>query len=179
MLKQALKYNKIIVCVLLVSFNSSSNKEIEEYNAKALFIYNFTKYIEWSNSDEFENFTIAVYRKCDIIEPLKELANSKKIQNKKINISVIKGYDQELNCQVLFLPEFVSIESYINILKKLNRKNSLIISENKKLFQRGTMINFLIVDDKIKFEINMKSIESAGLKISSQLLKLATSVKQE
>lgn len=167
------------MCMIFISFHSGSNRDIEEYNAKALFIYNFTKYIVWNNLDEKENFTIAVYKKCDIIEPLKQIASSKKVQNKKISISVLKDDQQEIDCHILFLPEFVGIESYINILKRVNRKNVLIISENKKLFQKGTGINFLIIEDKIKFEINMSSLENADLKISSQLLKLATNVKQE
>jgi len=165
--------------MIVVSFHSGSNKDIEEYNAKALFIYNFTKYIVWNDIDEKENFTIAVLKKCDIIEPLKQIAASKRIQNKKINISILKDDQQEVDCQILFLPEFINLENYINILKKINRKNVLIISENKKLFQRGTGINFLLIEDKIKFEINLTSIENAELKISSQLLKLATNVKQE
>lgn len=178
MKRYIVKYLKYAVCIVLVSFSAGSNKDIEEYNAKALFIYNFTKFIEWENINSLEYFTISVYKKSDIVEPLKQIAETKQIQNKKINISVIKEVSQEMNCQILFLPEFLGVENYINLLKNLPRKNILIISENKKLFQNGTGINFLIQEDKIKFEINLSSIESADLRVSSQLLKLATRVNK-
>jgi hypothetical protein len=169
----------ILVLLVLLSIHSGSNKEIEEYNAKALFIYNFTKYIEWQGESDFQVFTIGVYKKSDILDPLKAISSSKKIQNKKIIVKQINESNENTSFQILFLPDFTSKESYVNLLKNLPRKNLLIISESKKLFDSGTGINFLIQENKIKFEINLSSIENAELKISSQLLKLATRVKKE
>jgi hypothetical protein len=168
-----------LFCFFAFSFQKSSSKEIEEYNAKALFIYNFTKYIEWQDLDETSDFNIGVYQKCDILEPLKVIAYSKKIQNKKINIHQFNDQTKELNCNILFISDNTSNDSYINLIKKTNRKNLLIISESKKIFQLGSSINFLIQNNKIKFEINLQAIEKADLKISSQLLKLAVKVRNE
>ena len=58
-------------------------------------------------------------------------------------------------------------------------KAILIISDSEGLARKGTAINFVIIDDRLKFEMNLKAIQDAGLRISSQLLKLAIPVDDE
>lgn len=65
------------------------------------------------------------------------------------------------------------------ILQKVKHKNILTISDSKGFAYRGVAINFIIVKGKRKFEINTDAIDRAGLRVSSQLLKLAILVKGE
>lgn len=161
----------------LASAFGSEQKTAEEYSAKAAFIYNFTKFIEWSESPKSNEFTICVLKDSPIIEPLKQIASSKKVSEKKINVVVLKSENDTKDCSILFIPNTIPADKVSQIIKNFEEKNTLIICEKKGSLNRGAAINFILKDDKIKFEINRKSLDKANLKISSQLLKLAVKIQ--
>ena len=59
------------------------------------------------------------------------------------------------------------------VLEKLKEKSTLTISDTPGLASRGAAINFVLANGKLKFEINRRTLNEAGLQASSQLLKLA------
>ncbi|MBI2259334.1 MAG: YfiR family protein [Flavobacteriia bacterium] len=167
-----------ILISLLFSFVDNSHKEIEEYNAKALFIYNFTKYIDWENVEQISEFKISVYKSSPILSPLKHISLNKKVFNKKLIVSEVRGFPEFPDFQILFIPEKTPLEACDFIKNNTHYKNILIISENNKHFKEISCINFLMEQNKIKFEVNLSQAEKANLKISSQLLKLAVYIKK-
>ena len=80
-----------------------------------------------------------------------------------------------MSCQILFINSSATgkLES---ILRRLSGESVLTVSENVSFTALGGMINFVVKNDKIGFEINKRATDKAGLKLSSQLLKLAKSV---
>jgi hypothetical protein len=74
---------------------------------------------------------------------------------------------------------FVSKNSSIRIETLMSRFRGtpvLIIAEQAGACERGAHINFLIIHDKLKFEVNLRTASRSGLKISSQLLQHASAV---
>lgn len=142
----------------------------EEANLKAAFVYNFTKYIEWDLSNDNE-FIIGVIGPSPIIESLREVAKSKTVNERNI---VIRHFDKPSEitfCHILYISSNTPFPLY-SILGKADKK-SLTVSEENGFAEQGTAFNFILVNDKLKFEANVKSIMESGLKASSQLLKLA------
>lgn len=151
----------------------SDNKE---YNLKAAFIYNFTRFIEWDTLNNREEFIIAVINSSPITEAFEEIARTKTVNNKKIIIRHFYTAEEIGECDILFIAENSKIPLQ-KILDKTKSKNTLTISEQDGYAKRGTAINFIIVNSKLKFEANTKAISSAGLTASAQLLKLAVIVE--
>jgi hypothetical protein len=153
--------------------------EVEEYAAKAAFIYNFTKFVEWQDNslNTASTFNIGVLGDSPITGPLNDLASSKKINNKRINIIRYNSASEINNCHILFIPENASSELVRTSVQSPSVKNTLIISERKGLLESGSAINFLIVNNKIRFEVNLSSLNRSNIKASSQLLKLALNIK--
>lgn len=176
---------KRISCILLivVAFFTTSfvsiQSEVEEYAAKAAFIYNFTKFVEWEENalNSSSTFNIGVLGDSPIISPLQDLSSNKKINNKKINIIKYNNVNDIKNCHILFIPEGTSSEILRESSESSLVKNTLIITEKKGDLENGSAINFLIVNNKIKFEINLNSLNKNNIKASSQLLKLALNIK--
>jgi len=171
------------ISVLIVSFFCFSfgliQSEVEEYSAKAAFIYNFTKFVEWQDNslNTTSTFNIGVLGDSPITGPLNDLASSKKINNKKINIIRYNSASEIINCHILFIPESASPDLVRSSVQSASVKNTLIISERKGQLDNGSAINFLIVNNKIKFEVNLNSLNKNNIKASSQLLKLAVNIK--
>lgn len=137
---------------------------------KAAFIYNFTKYIDWG-AKNIDDFTICIIGNSPVYLPLTQIASTKTVRDKKIVVRMINKPEEITGCDVLFIP--VNNSFPLSLIFTNTGKGTLTISETPGYANLGTAINFVIVNDKLKFEANVKSINDEGLKASAQLLKLA------
>ncbi len=169
-----------LTLMLLSSFLIKQKTEVEEYIAKAAFIYNFTKFVEWEKPENVtgSSFVIGVLGDSPIYQHLLDLAASKTINNKKIEVvRCTSTMASTCRCQILFVPEAITNKDFKEFISELSAKNVLIISEKKGFLDQGSAINFLIIERKIKFEINISSLNKSNIKASSQLLKLASTIQ--
>ncbi len=165
---------KTTVCFLLLFLCASfqGKNEISESTIKALFIYNFTKYVEWPVEKDHGHIIIGFYGHSPIIDELKKVCVNKKIKDREVEIRQANDVYEAENCDIFFIPRGESGDfTYLN--EQLQGKAVLIVTEEKGFGQKGAAINIIEKDDKIRFELNEASIKRAGLKISSQLIALA------
>ena len=143
-----------------------------EAEIKAVFIYNFTKYIQWEMPDSAAIFKIGILNGAEVSAPLKEIAAKKMVNGRKIRIEEYRDIDQIDHCQILLISEAhkASLEQILSVMKK---KNVLIIGESEGFAEEGAAIDFVLKNGQIKFQINRRAIKQSGLRVSSQLLKLA------
>lgn len=141
---------------------------------KAAFLYHFTEYIDWKNI-KMETFNFAVLEKSPITEQLKIIANEKKIKNKKAKVKEYATLESIGDCHILFIPETCTIPIE-NILIKFASKPVLIVTEKAGYGKKGAHINFLVSENRLRFEINLKALKSSDITISSQLLQHAVMV---
>ena len=151
------------------------NQELEN-KIKAVFVYNFTKYIEWPASDTSKTFEIGIIGNSGILAPLQEIQKEKAVVGRNICIANYKSLKDIRPCQVIFIPS--SEEPRLKeILDKIGVRPILTIGDTPGFAERGVAINLVMVEGKMKFEINGQTLKATGLKASSQLLKLAILVK--
>jgi hypothetical protein len=157
----------LLVSFCLFSTTVSSMAQDEKF--KAIFIYNFTKYINWPASDG--DFVINILGDDNIIKELANIATKKTVGNSNIIVKKILG-PQEINvCHILYIAggksDFLS-----EIFQIAKKKNILVITEKSNSCRSGACINFLSKDGKLTFEISKTNIELCGLEVSSNLLNL-------
>ncbi len=160
-----------IVFSVIVSGNVNEVVSLED-KLKAVFIYNFTKYIQWANNDTSGTFKIGVIGDSEIIIPLKEIGEKELVNNKKIEIKHCQNIWDIKDCNILFISASEKNQLQ-DILNKVEYENILTVSDSSGFAYEGVAINFVIVEGKLKFEINSNAINKAGLQVSSHLLKLA------
>lgn len=167
------KMNKRLLNIifLLIPVFAFTQKQEKEGNVKAAFIYNFTRYVDWEKNSSDDPFIIGILGSSYVHNPLIEIAKSKLVGTKRIIIKSFDSPDQIQFCHILFIPDKCP-HSIRSILDNTG-KGTLTISETPGYAKQGTAFNFVIQNDKVKFEANLKAIYLAGLKASSQLLKLA------
>jgi hypothetical protein len=170
---------KIIICFLIgiilvggSSFFTPSQSDSQEYVLKAAFLYRFIDYVDWGNN-EGQNFTISVLGESEIMNPLNEIAKEKKVRGKNMYIKKCLDINDIGLCQVLFISHTYTAD-ISSVISTIGNRPILIVTEQKDACEKGAQINFLIAEDKLKFEINPKAASKAGLKISSELLQHAT-----
>lgn len=166
-------FKRFLLVVLLSFFGGAitAQNAVQEANLKAAFIYNFTKYIDWGKYDHGSDFVIGVAGNSPITESLNEIASQNTVDNKRISIRSIKNASEIGDCDILFIPKKSRFP--LNYLLGKAGPGVLTISEQPGFSEQGTAFNFVIINNRLKFEANLKAISSAGLKAGSQLLKLA------
>jgi hypothetical protein len=171
----------IIAIVFLTAYVNYANAQstFNEYQVKAAYLFNFAKFVEWpatSFHDASSPIRVCIVGSDPFGKSLDELKN-KSVGNRKLEIERLKQADQAKACHVLFVSE-AEKESQSAILRAVHKKSILTVGETKGFIRAGGIINLIKTGDKVSFEINRDAADRSGLKISSQLLKLATIVKE-
>ena len=150
----------------------------QEYQVKAAFLYKFASFVEWPG-DAFSQtggtFVIAVVGDDPFGSHLEKTVDGKTIDGKKILIKRFKRAGDMQTCHILFISRSET-GKIPQILDRLGKSSTLTVSDTGQFLQRGGMINFIIDDKKVKFEINPDAAERTRLKISSKLLSVAIRV---
>jgi len=149
-----------------------------EDKTKAVFIYNFMKYIQWPDDDTTRPFCIAVIGKSGIIAPLKEIEKKKTVRNRKIEVKQVQNITDIDTCHILFISKSEK-KRLQDILDSTHHRNILTVSDAEGFSERGVVITFRIINDKIRFQINSTALDTLTLRVSSQLLKLALFIEGE
>ena len=160
----SLKLLGIICGLWIIEVNSFSQNE----KFKALFIYNFTKYIEWPaiNGNDFK---ITILGNDNLVNELNSIASKKKVGQRSINVIAAKSSSEVTDCQIIFISQNNMAELPI-LAGKAKNNNILIITEKPNSCVQGASLNFVSKNGNLNFEISKTNIENAGMKVSSSLL---------
>jgi len=144
----------------------------QNYKMHTVFIFSFTRYIQWPASYNGGEFEIIVLGDSPIIEELKAMAQAKKVGDRNIKVTRISSADEIRKCNILFVPAAQS--SQINeVLTKVTTQSILVVTEEPGLGARGSNVNFITRDGKLAFELNQGAATKQGLKVSNELSRLA------
>lgn len=140
---------------------------------KAIFIYNFTRYFEWPEKMKTGNFIIHIIgTNHGLHHELNKMADSKLVGNQKLEIRSGTTIDASIKPHIIFLLTDAS-DMLKEVTSTFKGKGTLVITEKPGLAKIGSSINFVIADNKQKFEYNKKNAEKCGLKTNEELVRLS------
>jgi hypothetical protein len=141
-----------------------------EYQVKAAYIYNFAKFVEWPAGGAGD-IDVCVLGEDPFNHDL-AMIEGKKVLNRQITIKKVASYRNSSGCDILFISGSEE-DNLTQIFKFLKGLPVLTIGDSEGFGERGVMINFYMEGRTVRFEINPKSARRAGLRISSNLLRIA------
>jgi hypothetical protein len=186
----------VMCLVLLLGIHArAESTSTREYQLKAAYLYNFIRFVEWPKermADTNEPIIIGVIGKNPFGDAF-ELIKDDKVKGRKVIIKWFKGLDElkksdqaEIDqtidvvrkCHLLFIcsSEEKTLKEITDLVKGYG---VLTVAEIPGFLEFGGMINLIVEDKKIRFEINNFTANQAKLKISSQLLRLAKKVDEK
>lgn len=148
-----------------------------EYTIKGAFLYNFAQFVDWPATafpSDHSPLIIGILGKNPFGSALESL-NGQNVKNRQLVVRNLSSVEEARECQLLFIGASERGSLY-RILAALQSTPVLTVSDIDGFAASGGMIYFLTLDDKVRFEINLKEAQAANLKLSSQLLKLARDV---
>lgn len=169
----------LLPVALLVTRAMIAPDQGEEANAKikAIYIYNFTKYIEWPQEYKSGNFVVGVLgTNTALLGELNKMAAAKTVGAQKFDIKNISSPADAASCHIVYILSDKSAQ-LADVVGKVKGKSALIVTDKEGLAAKGSAINFIIVENKQKIELNKGNIEKYKLKVAAQLVEMAVAVK--
>lgn len=139
---------------------------------KAAYIYNFAKLIDWPSANKEGNFIIGVYGTTNVYKELINKYSTKRIGTQDIEIRKLSDSPDVGSVHVLFVAHSNS-KDLKAILNNLEFEPVLVITEMEGAINTGSVINFLVIDNNLKFELNVSEAKNRQLIVGSRLKDLA------
>jgi hypothetical protein len=167
----------LTVCLLLLGALGSAAhaQSATEYQVKAAFLFNFAKFAEWPGDVYFKPdapLQICILGQDPFGHDLDQLVAGKTVNGHRIEVDHPEGIAPARTCEILFISA-TGRPQIQQILDGLKGANVLTVGDTPGFAQMGGVINFVLDDNRVRFEINLKAASNAHLKISSRLLTVA------
>lgn len=169
----------ISFCLLSASSATTENRialadQNKVHLIKAAFIYNFAKLITWPKEafpHSHSPINLCISMGNPLVKTLKTI-EGKMIKKRRLAISYTASTQEIKPCHLAFI-EYPDEKLQDKILKQYTDQPVVTIGQSHKFIYQGGIINFIEIEDTIRFEVNRTAAQKVKLKISSRLLKLA------
>jgi hypothetical protein len=154
-------------------------QEANEYEVKAAFLYNFARFVEWPNSvspDPNGPLVIGILGRDPFSGEIDRAIEGKTVNGRRLVIKRFSSLETYEQCHILFVSSSER-GNLPRILAAVRTSSVLTVSETDRFAQIGGIINFITIENRIRFEINQAAAARVGLKISSKLLSLGRVVR--
>jgi hypothetical protein len=178
---------RILICLLLLLLSPGSGRALAEEaltepSAKAGFIFNFAKFVEWP-ADAFSKddspLVVGIFGDEDFVTAVRKLFEEKnpKAHGRSFMVRRLTQNGDAKACHILFFRESET-KRFGAIYESIKRCPIMTIGESDEFLDFGGMFNFVFEEKQLRFEVNTAPAENAGLTISSKLLHLARKVRK-
>jgi hypothetical protein len=164
--------NLFLTALMVMAVGTVVAQERPTHEIHAAMLYNFIKYVQWPNESEAGEFVVGVIGDENVFNTLKQWYDGKPKGVKKYVIKNLGSADEAGSCQVVYVGKSKNKE-FENIKTSTTGKSVLTITDGNGLGQKGSCINFKVIDGKLKFELNQGVIGASSLKVSTQLSSMA------
>lgn len=162
---------------LLMPSSSPALDESLEYQVKAAFVLNFTKFVDWpanAFSAPDSPISICILGEDPFGEFLPQLVAGEVVEGRRVSVQRIRRAPGPKSCQLLFVGR--SEKEVSKLLAGLG-PGVLTVGDEENFIREGGMIAFLLENRRVRFEIHASVAQNAGLKISSKLMSVAKVVE--
>ncbi|MDP3010392.1 MAG: YfiR family protein [Methylococcales bacterium] len=168
---KSLRLLGVFLCGLLCLAGAHADTSpVEEYKIKAGYIFNFTKFITWSEEANTETFNICIVGNDPFGDAINGIEQHSAF-NHPIKLLRLSAINQEPHCHIVY------VGAGGNVKAATLGKNILTVGEEAPFIKQCGMIAFVKQQDKIKLQINLKQLQKSGLKVSAKLLEVSELVQ--
>ena len=165
-----------LLCAGLVLLLPAVALSQTEHEVKGAFLFKFLSYVEWppeSLDGQHGPLVIGVLGDEEVRASLQEIVQGRQAQGRPVEVRRLRNGDAPTGMHVVFVGR-----AEAEALPRLTgQQGLLVVSDSADALARGAMINLLLVESRVRFEVAPQAAERSGLHISSRLLSLAQFVR--
>lgn len=156
----------------------STERDVVERQVKAAYLYKFGSYVEWPERafpQSDNTIKIGIIGAGPLADELTQMVAGRSINGRQMSVRKMKPGDSHAGLHILFIGS-ASNDRLAEILAAVKGSPVLTITEAEDGLSLGAMINFVIVDGKLRFEVAPRTAQQGNLSISARLLSAALKV---
>ena len=172
----------MIIAFIFILLGSATNADMlltpKEYQVKAAYLFNFSKFIRWPVS-AFNNHQTPI-RICVLgknpFGNFETLVKNKIVKKRNVVVELLYNFRNSKFCHILFISKSEQGEQ-ATILAYTRQYPILTVSDIDNFVERGGMVQFFMRTRKVRFKINPNTLKEADLSASTNLFRVAKIVK--
>jgi hypothetical protein len=164
----------LAACSLLRPPLAAQQREAGETALKAAFLYNFTKYVEWPAAAFAKQgqFRVCVFADPAFTREIEAILAGERVGSRTVRV-IAPDFSEVRSCHLAY---FADADRGAQLVAGLRQAPVLTVGEGPRFLEQGGIISFVLEDDRVRFDINRRGVDRAGLTISSKLLRVARHV---
>lgn len=154
--------------------------EVTETSVKAAFLYRFIGYVEWPPSafrTPESPYVIGVIGADDLADKLRYLLVGRSAGQRSVEVRQIGINDALEQVHILYVGE-VPREQMEGLLRRAQQQSAMSVTDFGEARYQPSVIQFKMIDNRIRFNVALDVAERSKLKISSRMLAVAHQVKR-
>jgi hypothetical protein len=169
---------KLLLFVMLLVMVGVNTQAQDKYKNQAMFVYNFTRMNAWPQDAQAGDFVIGIFGNSPIQKDLAEIAATRQAGNRTIVVKQFNDVADISKCQVIFVATSQSrqIEAISQKLKQDNI-SALLITDGRNTLEMGAAVNFILENDRQRYEVNASNAKVVGITLGSDMIRLSSSAK--
>jgi hypothetical protein len=172
-----------LACVLLLagwfapSAIAASDTKPTQYEVEAAYLFNFGKFVAWPGAAQSSNsaFLICILGDDPFGPVLDRAIAGETLRGRPVQDKRIARPQDAIGCSILYISSSES-GRLSKILPVIHEAPVLTVSDIPDFVQQGGMVQFVLREGRVRFEVNLAPAQSNGLQLSSELLKVAVQV---
>jgi hypothetical protein len=151
---------------------SAQTSRTNDYQAQAVYLYNLAKFVRWPESPH-DAVTVCVAGPEAYFNALKQLSISEE-DAEPFEVRAVERTEQMAGCDIVYIESKEHTDEW---LTACNGKPELTVSDLPDFLDRGGMIQLTPAEDRVRFAVDLRPVSNSGLTLSSELLKVATTIR--
>jgi hypothetical protein len=175
---RAARFVLLLAGVLLLALPHALVAQETERRVKAAFLYRFTEFVSWPDAAfarADSAFLIVIIGRDAITDELRTITAGRSVGGRPVEVRRAADAEGAAGAQIIFVAD--TERARLRELARLAPKHALLVTESEGALAQGSVINFIVVDNRVRFEIALDAAEKRALRLSSRLLAVAQAVR--
>ncbi|MET0856695.1 MAG: YfiR family protein [Telluria sp.] len=167
-------------CLTAFGAQSGADAGSLERNVKAAFLYKFLGYIDYPDSAVpviGEPLVIGVLGAADVADELRRISHGRSMNGRAVMVRKLRANEAPGKLHILFVGE-EDVADVEKTLAAVRHSPVLTVTETARNLRHDSVINFRVVEERVRFEVSLDAAGKSNLKLSSRLLAVAYKVQR-
>jgi hypothetical protein len=168
-----------VACLWFSIFAAAAEAAVSQPSqseVEAVYLFDFSKFVRWPAGADQGPMSLCVAGSQSLSAGLERVVGNESIGGRMLEVRSVSRPEDESGCAILFI-DATQRNHAVELLQAVADKPTLTVSDLPDFLARGGMIQFQLVEKRVRFSVNLDAVNHGRLTMSSELLKVARSVK--
>jgi hypothetical protein len=166
----------VLLIACTVRDANSAATEPSQSDVEAVYLFDFGKFVRWPDNSANGPMQICVAGPQAFTDGVQSLVVNEHIEGRGLAVRRVEDSLDTAGCSILYI-DSSERDRAAALLTAVAGKPTLTVSDLPDFLDRGGMIQFLLIGKRVRFDVNLQPVTQSKLSLSSELLKVAVSVK--